>query len=53
MVFRSIIHEYTHYKQNVTTLSRKYNAMKYTYETDPHEIEAHKAEEDWHLFTTS
>ena len=50
---RSLIHEYTHYKQNITSLSKKYHAMKYTYDTDPHEIEAHKAEEDWHLFTTS
>ena len=49
-VIRSVIHEYTHYKQNTTTLSKKYNAMKYTYENDPQEIAAHKAEEDWHLF---
>jgi hypothetical protein len=49
-VLRSLIHEYTHYKQNITTLSKKYHAMKYTYDTDPHEIEAHKNEKDWHLF---
>ena len=49
-VIKSIIHEYTHYTQNITTLSKKYHAMKYNYNEDPHEIEAHKNEEDWHLF---
>jgi hypothetical protein len=49
-VIRSLIHEYTHYKQNITTLSKKYHAMKYSYDEDPHEIEAHKNEEDWQLF---
>tara|TARA_R110000744_G_C18859228_1_gene503764 strand:- start:51 stop:452 length:402 start_codon:yes stop_codon:yes gene_type:complete len=52
-VLRSLIHEYTHYRQNITTLSKKYHAMKYTYDTDPQEIEAHKTEKDWQLFTTS
>ena len=52
-LLRSLIHEYTHYKQNITTLSKKYHAMKYSYDEDPHEIEAHKAEEDWVLFTTN
>jgi hypothetical protein len=51
-VLRSLIHEYTHYKQNITTLSKKYHAMKYSYDEDPHEIEAHQNEEDWQLFTT-
>jgi hypothetical protein len=46
-LLKALIHEYTHYKQNVTSLSKKLHAMKYTYETDPHEIEAHKNEEDW------
>jgi len=49
-VIRSLIHEYTHYLQNITTLSKKYHAMKYSYDEDPHEIEAHKNEEDWQLF---
>ena len=52
-LLRSLIHEYTHYKQNITTLSKKYHAMKYSYDEDPYEIEAHRAEEDWRLFTTS
>ena len=47
-VIRSIIHEYTHYKQD-HKLFRKYKAM-YDYNEDPTEIEAHKNEEDWHMF---
>jgi hypothetical protein len=52
-VLRSLIHEYTHYKQNLTPLIKKYHALNYSYDEDPHEIEAHKAEEDWKLFTTN
>ena len=52
-VLRSLIHEYTHYTQNITTLSKKYHAMKYSYDEDPHEIEAHNNEKDWKLFITS
>tara|TARA_R110002153_G_scaffold313_1_gene1568 strand:+ start:64 stop:444 length:381 start_codon:yes stop_codon:yes gene_type:complete len=47
-VIRSIIHEYTHYKQD-SELFQKYRDM-YDYDEDPTEIEAHKNEEDWHLF---
>jgi len=47
-VIRSIIHEYTHYKQDHSLFS-KYKAM-YGYDEDPTEIEAKKNEEDWHLF---
>jgi len=50
-VLRSIIHEYTHYTQNITPLIKKYHALNYTYDTDPHEIEAHKAEENWQVFS--
>jgi len=50
-VIRSLIHEYTHYTQD-SELFAKYKAM-YSYDEDPTEIEAHKNEEDWHLFTTS
>jgi hypothetical protein len=50
-VLRSIIHEYTHYTQNITPLLKKYHALHYTYDTDPHEIEAHKAEENWQMFS--
>jgi len=48
-LLRSIIHEYTHYTQD-SELFAKYRAM-YDYEDDPTEIEAHKNEEDWHLFS--
>ena len=46
-VIRSIIHEYTHYKQD-HKLFKKYKAM-YGYDEDPTEIEARKNEEDWQL----
>ena len=47
-VIRSIIHEYTHYKQD-HKLFKQYRAM-YSYDENPIEIEAHKNEEDWKLF---
>ena len=47
-VLRSIIHEYTHYKQD-HKLFKKYKAM-YSYDEDPTEIEAKRNEEDWQLF---
>ena len=50
-VLRSLIHEYTHYKQD-HKLFKKYKAM-YSYDEDPTEIEAKRNEEDWHLFTTN
>ena len=50
-VLRSIIHEYTHYRQD-HKLFKKYKAM-YGYDEDPTEIEAKRNEEDWHLFTTN
>jgi hypothetical protein len=46
---RSLIHEYTHYRQD-HKLFKKYKQI-YSYEDDPTEIEAHKNEEDWHLFS--
>ena len=48
-LLRAIIHEYTHYTQD-SELFAKYKDM-YDYEDDPTEIEAHKNEEDWHLFS--
>ena len=48
-VLRSLIHEYTHYRQD-HKLFRKYKQI-YSYDEDPTEIEAHKNEEDWHLFS--
>ena len=50
-VLRSIIHEYTHYRQD-HKLFKKYKAM-YSYDEDPTEIEAKRNEEDWPLFTTN
>ena len=48
-LLRSIIHEYTHYTQDSELLA-KYKKI-YSYDEDPNEIEAHKNEEDWHLFS--
>ena len=50
-ILRSIIHEYTHYRQD-HKLFKKYKAM-YSYDEDPTEIEAKRNEEDWPLFTTN
>ena len=47
-VLRSLIHEYTHYRQD-HKLFKKYKAM-YSYDEDPTEIEAKRNEEDWPLF---
>ena len=48
-VLRSIIHEYTHYKQD-HKLFKQYKAM-YSYDEDPTEIEARKNEENWEMFS--
>ena len=50
-VLRSLIHEYTHYKQD-QKLFKKYKAI-YSYDEAPTEIEAKRNEEDWPLFTTN
>ena len=48
-LLRSIIHEYTHYTQDSELLA-KYKKI-YSYDEDPNEIEAHKNEEDWEMFS--
>ena len=48
-VIRSIIHEYTHYRQD-HKLFKQYRDI-YSYDENPIEIETHKNEEDWQLFT--
>ena len=48
-VLRSIIHEYTHYRQD-HKLFKKYKQI-YSYDEDPTEIEAHKNEENWEMFS--
>ena len=48
-LIRSIIHEYTHYTQD-SELFQKYRDM-YDYDEDPTEIEAHKNEENWLMFS--
>jgi len=48
-LLRALVHEYTHYTQN-SELFVKYKAM-YSYDKDPFEIEAHKNEEKWQLFS--
>ena len=48
-LLRSIIHEYTHYTQDSELLA-KYRKM-YSYDEDPNEIEAHKNEENWKMFS--
>ena len=48
-LLRSIIHEYTHYTQDSELLA-KYKQI-YSYDEDPFEIEAHKNEENWEMFS--
>ena len=48
-LLRALIHEYTHYTQD-SELFEKYRAM-YNYDEDPTEIEAHKNEENWQMFS--
>lgn len=48
-LLRALVHEYTHYTQD-NELFAKYRSM-YSYDEDPIEIEAHKNEENWRLFS--
>ena len=48
-VIRNIIHEYTHYLQP-DGLDKKYYDQGYTYQNNPTELEALRAEEKWHPF---
>jgi len=48
-LLKALVHEYTHYTQD-SELFAKYRDM-YDYENDPTEIEAHKNEEKWQLFS--
>ena len=48
-LLRALVHEYTHYTQD-NELFAKYRDM-YSYNEDPFEIEAHKNEENWRLFS--
>lgn len=48
-LLRALVHEYTHYTQD-NKLFAKYRSM-YSYDEDPFEIEAHKNEENWRLFS--
>ena len=48
-VLRSLIHEYTHYTQD-SSLFKRYKQI-YSYDEDPTEIEAHRNEENWRMFS--
>ena len=48
-VLRNLVHEYTHYLQP-DGLDTKYYNQGYTYQNNPAELEALRAEEKWHLF---
>ena len=47
----ALIHEYTHYLQGITPLKTRVANQQYTYENNPYEIEAHKNEENWKMFS--
>ena len=44
-VLRSLIHEYTHYLQNITPLKKAIDAKDNTYDKSPYKQEAHKNED--------
>ena len=50
-LLRSIIHEYTHYLQNITPLKTRVANQEYKYEDNPYEQEAHANEEKWKMFS--
>ena len=50
-LLRALLHEYTHYLQNITPLKTSVANQQYTYENNPYEIEAHKNEENWEMFS--
>ena len=45
-LIRTIVHEYQHYLQSPTWMSRYYN-MGYGYSNHPYEVAAYKEEENW------
>ena len=47
----ALIHEYTHYLQNITPLKTSVANQRYTYENNPYEQEAHANEENWETFS--
>ena len=44
-ILRSLIHEYTHYLQNLTPLKKAIDTKDNTYDESPYEQEAHKNED--------
>ena len=51
-LLRSLIHEYTHYLQDLTQLKIQVYAQNYDYDSNPIEIEAHKNENNWQMFSS-
>ena len=46
----ALIHEYTHYLQNITPLKTSVANQRYKYEDNPYEKEAHANEKRWEEF---
>ena len=51
-LLRSLIHEYTHYLQDLTQLKIQVYAQNYDYNSNPIEIEAHNNENNWQMFSS-
>jgi hypothetical protein len=51
-LLRSLIHEYTHYLQDLTQLKIQVYAQNYDYNSNPIEIEAHDNENKWQMFSS-
>lgn len=50
MLVRTLIHEYQHYLQSPTWMTR-YWSMGFDYRTHPYEIQAYKEEENWEKYS--
>ena len=50
-LLRSLIHEYTHYLQNLTPLKVQVYTQNYDYDSNPIETEAHNNEDKWQMFS--
>ena len=49
-LLRALLHEYTHYLQNITPLKTSVANQRYKYEDNPYEQEAHANEKKWEEF---
>ncbi len=49
-LFRTLIHEYVHYLQSPTWMTRYYK-KGYRYDTHPYEVQAYREEQNWKIIS--